>query len=148
MYYTESGTIVRNPDAYASTGAPMYNSRGENVNRPTYIYKLSLVNGKHYVGKTTDMKRRMEQHFNGQGAQVTQKFAPLSAKIVDECPGYFADDLEQDVTEENIKKYGYDNVRGGKYTNSQTLSRTLTNIRCFKCGTEGHYANQCRKSYS
>ena len=32
--------------------------------------------------------------------------------------------VEQYYTEQNIKKYGYDNVRGGKYTNSNTLHKT------------------------
>ena len=29
-YYTESGTYIRNPEAYARTGAPMYQSRYDN----------------------------------------------------------------------------------------------------------------------
>ncbi len=29
-YYTQSGQIIRNPDAYARTGAPMYTTRYTN----------------------------------------------------------------------------------------------------------------------
>ena len=85
----------------------------------------------------------MDQHFSGNGAKVTQKFKPIDGKIVDTCPGYFSDKLEQTHTDKNIKKYGYNSVRGGKYTNSLTLNKT--NVVCFKCGKEGHYANRCHR---
>ena len=45
--------------------------------------------------------------------------------LLDSCPGFFADDIEEH-TRTNIVKYGYNNVRGGKYTNSTTLNRSKT----------------------
>ena len=126
-YYTQYGQIIRNPDAYARTGAPMYTTRyteSKDINAPTAIYKMNLEGGKKYVGKTTDVDRRMDQHFSGNGAKVTKKFKPINAKVVDEVPGFFSDDTEQYYTEQNIKKHGYNNVRGGKYTNSNTLHKT------------------------
>lgn len=45
----------------------------------------------------------------------------MEGEIIDSCPGYFSNKLEQKHTNKNIKEYGYNNVRGGKYTNSQTL---------------------------
>ena len=39
----------------------------------------------------------------------------------------FSDKLEQKHTDKNIKKHGYNNVRGGKYTNSNTLIKNKTN---------------------
>ena len=38
--------------------------------------------------------------------------------------GFFSDKLEQYHTEENITDHGYENVRGGTYTNSKTLHKT------------------------
>jgi len=148
-YYTQSGQIIRNPEAYANTGAPMYTTRyteSKDINAPTAIYKMNLEGGKKYVGKTTDVDRRMNQHFSGNGAKVTKKFKPIDAKVIDEVPGFFSDDVEQDYTEEYIDKYGYENVRGGSYTNSKTLKKNKPQkktITCFKCGRQGHYANQC-----
>lgn len=125
IYYTESGTRIRNPEAYARTGAPIYkgNYSNKDINRPTTIYKMSLKDGKKYIGKTTDIDRRVEEHFTGRGSRVTKKFSPKSGEVIDECPGFFADELENYYTDKNIDKYGYDNVRGGRYTNSKTLRK-------------------------
>ena len=49
------------------------------------------------------------------GAKVTKKFKPINAKVIDEVPGFFSDDVEQEYTEEYIDKYGYENVRDGVY---------------------------------
>ena len=126
-YYTQSGEKIRNPEAYAKTGAPMYRtkfSESKDINAPTAIYKMNLEGGKKYVGKTSDIDRRMNQHFTGNGAKVTKKFKPIDAKVVDEVPGFFSDEVEQEYTEEYIGKYGYENVRGGYYTNSKTLKKS------------------------
>lgn len=121
-YYTEYGKKIYNPEAYAKTGAPMYKYNSNiNINESTQIYKLNLESGKKYIGKTIIIERRMDEHFSGNGSKVTKKFKPIEGKVVDECPGYFSDKLEQKYTEKYIKKNGYNNVRGGKYTNSKTL---------------------------
>ena len=121
MYYTQYGEEVRNPEAYASTGAPMYDCEGKNVNEETSIYVAKLENGKRYIGKTKDFNRRCNQHFGGNGSRVTQKYSPIKIKEVDVVPGYFASECEQEHTDRYIRKYGYSNVRGGRYTNSRNF---------------------------
>lgn len=121
MYRTANGNKIVYPSQYAKTGAPMFDSRGRNVNAPTAIYQLNCSHNKKYVGKTTNVERRMKQHFTGRGSQVTKKFAPKSGRVVATCHGFFADQVEQDFTNKAIGRYGYCNVRGGKYTNSKTL---------------------------
>ena len=163
-YYTENGDRIRNPEAYASTGAPMYETKygdTKDINSKTVIYKMDLENGKKYIGKTSDIDRRMEQHFSGNGSKVTKKFKPISGTVIDEVPGFFSNEIEHEYTEEYIEKYGYQNVRGGYYTNSKTLKyqsqnkkKTTNNkkkpqttkkntIICYNCGKKGHYASQC-----
>jgi len=140
------GKKIWRPEAYAATGAPMYKTQddedAQNINEKTYIYKLNLANGKKYIGKTIDVDRRMNEHFSGRGSQVTKKFAPKSAEVVDETWGYFSTELEQEHTEDNIDRYGYKNVRGGHYTNSKTLKATKK-IVCYRCGRNTHKSPSC-----
>ena len=123
-YYTQSGNRIRSPAAYAATGAPMYRSMydSRDINESTAIYKMNLQHGKTYIGKTTNVDRRMEQHFSGKGAAVTKKFKPLDYKVLEEVPGFFSDHVEQNYTDHYINRSGYNNVRGGCYTNSKTLT--------------------------
>ena len=121
-YFTSFGKKIVSPNAYAKTGAPMYKSGSQkNQNCKTIIYILNLEHNKIYIGKTTNFKRRMKEHWTSRGAQVTKKFKPMSGRILTICNGYFANKLEQKYTEKYINKCGYENVRGGYYTNSKTL---------------------------
>ena len=147
-YYTEKGDIIYNPKAYSKTGAPMYETKVEdtkNINEETYIYKLNLQGNKKYIGKTNNIDRRINQHFSGNGSKVTKKFKPIDGEVIDVTYGYLANDIEHKHTENNIKKYGYNNVRGGYYTNSQTLkkSKNIKTPGCYRCGREGHYSSNC-----
>lgn len=139
-YYTESGKKIFNPNAYAQTGAPMYNTDGIDINQKTYLYVINLKYGKKYIGKTTNIEKRINDHFNGNGSQVTKKNDLIDYEILETVPGYFGSEKEQEYTEQYIEKYGYSNVRGGKYTNSKTMSIKGT---CYRCGREGHYATNC-----
>ena len=143
VYYTQYGDKIRNPNAYARTGAPMFRSRicGKNVNETTEIYRLDLEHGKKYIGKTTNLERRIYEHFMGRGAQVTRKFKPLGGEVIDKCPGYFSSEIEHVHTELEIEKRGYNNVRGGYYTKSTTLNKD--DVVCYCCGEYGHYSNIC-----
>ena len=123
-YFTKHGNVINNPSAYAKTGAPMYKSNSynaTNINEQKYVYRVDCVNSKKYIGETKNFEKRINQHFSGNGAKVTQKFEPICAKIIDVVPGYYAKKAEQYHTNDHIQKFGYNNVRGGKYTNSKTL---------------------------
>jgi len=128
-YYTQNGIEIRNPVAYAKSGKPMFETDSiydtKDINQKTYIYKISLEDGKKYIGKTVNIERRMRQHFTGNGSKVTKKFKPIKYRLLDNCPGFLADEIEQLYTNSYIVKYGYNNVRGGTYTNSISLDRTL-----------------------
>ena len=152
MYKTVSGQKIYKPEQYAKTGKPMIDKKGKNINKKISIYEVKCENQKRYIGKTTNMDKRMKQHFTGNGSQVTKKFAPISATKIATCNGYFSDKVEQHFTEKKIKKHGYKNVRGGYYTNSKTLTpnpKSRTNQKtnkkntCYRCGRPGHYATSC-----
>jgi cellular nucleic acid-binding protein len=114
-----------------------------------YIYTLLLTRGKYYVGKTLNPNFRIESHFNSEGSEWTKIYKPK--KILEIIEG---DDYDEDkYTKIYMDKYGIDNVRGGSYTsiildketkNHLVKNSNSTNDRCFKCGKEGHFANNCR----
>ena len=78
----------------------------------SFVYWLSLDNGKFYVGRTSDIKRRIGEHFLGEGSKWTKLNKPK------EVIGYtkeLEDNHEDYITLLMMKKHGVDNVRGGKW---------------------------------
>jgi predicted GIY-YIG superfamily endonuclease len=78
------------------------------------IYVLLLEQNKWYVGYTDrENGNRFPEHFNNNGSKWTQLYKPL--KVVEWRQGTLID--ENNVTLEYMKKYGWQNVRGGRYCN-------------------------------
>jgi predicted GIY-YIG superfamily endonuclease len=64
------------------------------------------------VGITYNLNNRLSQHWDGTGAKWTKLHKPLSVIMI-EFPS--SADRENELTEEFIKTYGKDKVKGGKY---------------------------------
>jgi predicted GIY-YIG superfamily endonuclease len=115
------------------------------------LYILSLKGGKYYVGKTKNMDRRYREHQSGRASAWT-KLHPPSGIL--ECHP-LADELEEDhTTERLIRKYGMDNVRGGRYSQVELSRDDVVNLkkllrgaddRCFQCGGQ-HMVKCCRRN--
>jgi predicted GIY-YIG superfamily endonuclease len=113
------------------------------------LYILECENGKYYVGKTADVMRRFEEHKTGKGSAWTKKYKPVRLM---ECRGITSPHDENNATEDLMKKYGIENVRGGIYTQI-TLPEEYTHVlklkfrgtadTCYKCNLAGHFANKC-----
>jgi len=64
--------------------APLNNNFSPIFGRPVienkmkgYMYILECANRKYYVGSTQDLKTRIRQHQDGEGANFTRKFLPV-----------------------------------------------------------------------
>jgi cellular nucleic acid-binding protein len=115
------------------------------------VYVLQLANKKYYVGKTTDVMKRFNEHKSGSGSAWTKLHAP---KKILECRPLNNHHDENNVTKDYMKKYGIENVRGGAYTQTSLPDhvKTLLNTEfrsnkdtCYKCGEAGHFASKCNK---
>ena len=115
------------------------------------IYILQLLNNKYYIGITSNLERRICEHFDGKGASWTKINKPI--KVIDtlDCISKFDEDK---YTKKYMDKFGIDNVRGGSYSNiiltdwqTKALDHEFktSNDLCFNCGKSGHFASECYK---
>jgi cellular nucleic acid-binding protein len=117
-----------------------------------HIYILKLSNGKWYIGKTTNLDRRVDEHINGNGAEWC-KIHPMIG-VEESYPD--SDDFDEDkYVKKYMSLYGIDNVRGGSYSQinlsieQQNLLKSeifgATN-KCFSCGSNDHFINECTQT--
>lgn len=118
------------------------------------IYVLQLQGGHYYVGSTSDLRRRYQEHQNGTGAEFTRRFPPMNIFETRPSSGPFSEDA---VVKEMMARFGIDRVRGGSYSTvalSSVQRLALTQeIRgasnsCFKCGGNDHWAANCNRVYT
>ncbi|QKF94875.1 GIY-YIg endonuclease [Fadolivirus algeromassiliense] len=113
------------------------------------IYILNLECDKLYVGRTTNIGFRLDNHFNSKGSFWTVKYKPISVKeVYNNCTNYD----EDKYTIMMMSRYGIDNVRGGSFTRItlseeeiMVINRMINNAsdNCFKCYMSNHYINEC-----
>lgn len=113
------------------------------------IYVLKLENDKWYVGKTSNLSLRIEDHVQGFGSVWTSKHKLLKIEqIYENCDSFD----EDKYVKKYMALYGIDNVRGGSYSRMQIdsaqkilLEREIRGAtdKCFKCGQHGHFADKC-----
>jgi len=113
------------------------------------IYVLQCEKGKYYVGKTTDVMRRYEEHQSGKGSVWTNKYKPT--RLV-ECKLMVTPHDENNLTKDLMKKYGIEHVRGGSYAQVTLPDEVVSVLQremqgtvdvCYKCNLAGHFATQC-----
>ena len=118
------------------------------------IYILELLQGRVYVGRTSDLSRRLMQHLAARGSSFTQAFPPTGTLLprLGRVSGS-AEAAERDETLRYMHLRGIPLVRGWKYTRvHMTDAEELdaeANIRelfdlCRRCGHRGHFVGQCR----
>ena len=78
----------------------------------TYTYLLELSDSCWYVGKTSNLKRRLLRHFTGGGSAWTRKHPPIA------LAGLWEGDLELLVYWATAETQGQERTRGAGHTRS------------------------------
>lgn len=103
----------------------------DSTEQHNYIYQLRLADGTYYVGQTHNLRQRIQTHFNEQisdgiksSAWVRQHGAKqligLSELVHQEYAGKDIDFIENLTTLKLMAQYGYQNVRGGVFSQAKT----------------------------
>lgn len=112
------------------------------------IYVLKLEDGKYYVGRTTNLHRRMIEHRNGNGSAWTKKYPMVELMQAMEHESPFYEDM---IVKTMMFRYGIENVRGGSYAQTKlsedmyhSLKREIYGAtdKCFQCGGD-HFVKDC-----
>ncbi|CAB9513422.1 ZnF_C2HC [Seminavis robusta] len=112
------------------------------------LYVLKLENGKYYVGKTNNLKRRYEEHLAGRGSKWTKRHRPIEIFHQEPCNGFFEDAFVYTY----MSRYGIQNVRGGTYSKIRLSKDDRARIemqfrhagdQCFVCRSSNHFAKAC-----
>lgn len=117
------------------------------------VYVLRLENNKWYIGSTTDVATRFQEHKAGKGSVWTRIHKPVKIEKVFKNVSPFEEDK---VTKEYMSVYGMGNVRGGSYCQEvlddfqrESIQRELWMAEgaCFVCGRKDHFSKACRAIY-
>lgn len=120
----------------------------------TFVYVLLLQGNYIYVGQSTDIKRRVAQHFSGNGASFTKRHKPIrQLPRLGVINGVGGDSAEREEVLLQMKKNGPLRVRGWKYCNEKLSKADLDDIEnnfveyfslCRVCKEFGHMASACK----
>lgn len=121
------------------------------------IYILELSQGRVYVGQSSDIRRRVQQHMSGQGSAFTKAFPPTGVLLPRlGCVSGSQEAAERDETLRYMFLRGIQLVRGWKYTRvympDEDIQDAEENIRelfdlCRRCGHPGHFVTQCKATF-
>lgn len=102
------------------------------IEKHLWLYVLELEQGKWYVGISTNVPKRYQQHVKGfASAAWTKKYKPIrihDTKDLGICSIDRAELFEGRVTREYMEKYGDNNVRGGDLTQTGDYVHRLGHI--------------------
>lgn len=84
-----------------------------------FLYVLALEDDRYYVGLSSDVSKRMEQHFSSFGAEWTKRYRPI--RLIHSIntgtqDGRHAEVMEDEATIVLMMKYGIEKVRGGHFS--------------------------------
>lgn len=121
------------------------------------VYILELSQGRIYVGHSSDIRRRIQQHMAGQGSAFTKAFPPTGVILPRlGCVSGSPEAAERDETLRYMFLRGIQAVRGWRYVRvhmpAEEERDAESNIRelfdlCRRCGHPGHFIGHCKATF-
>ena len=114
-----------------------------------YVYVIKLESYKYFIGRAINVGKDYQVHVNGSANEWTKLYKAIAIEKISELnvERGCTDDL---WTKDYMRRFGIDNVQGGKYINMsldqrQSLQCELwhEDNKCTLCGNVGHVANNC-----
>jgi hypothetical protein len=121
------------------------------------VYVLRLSGCHFYVGQTTNINNRLQEHREGRGCSWTRKYPVLSVDVFTAPDNTSLEQLELITTIEQMKKRGIHRVRGSCFSQPEFSNKDVvfaqrlictTSNWCFNCGKQGHVQGGCLKPAS
>lgn len=108
-----------------------------------FIYILRCAGNKYYVGRTVNIRRRLNEHFKGMGSRWTKLHQPIAVMSVHQTKNHFAEDK---FTLGYMNKFGIDNVRGGSFTKPiLPFAEINVILKMIKTANNNQYRNHYKK---
>ena len=105
------------------------------------------ASGIHYVGQSSSIDRRIEQHASGYGARVTSEMKYPEEVSRQSSRGH---DTERITTLKLMRVHGAANVFGAGWSarnrsdkTNRRLDRVANSDACFRCGRTNHWDADC-----
>lgn len=95
------------------------------------MYILECSNGTYYTGSTTDVRLRLKQHQDGEGANHTKKYLPVKLIYVEEYD-HVSTAFYREKQVQGWSRKKKEALMQGKLKQLKTLS---------ECQNESHYSN-------
>jgi hypothetical protein len=97
----------------------------KNITTKLYIYVLKLECNNYYIGRTSNVERRFQEHLTVRGSVCTTAYKPLEIIHVFEM---LNDEDEDNFTRLFMKKYGIDCVRGGSFSSIELRREVIIGL--------------------
>jgi len=93
------------------------------------VYVIECMGDRYYVGTTTDLEHRLEQHFEGSGSKYTQEYPPERVVMITKG----GQEIERWLVLELMERYGWEKVRGHAWSQVE-MDNPPTDLRCIALG--------------
>ena len=112
------------------------------------VYVLKDSKGRVYVGKSADVKRRVEENKKGKGTtflgEGIRQAAPLTKGSTDDLESW-----ERNETLAQMRRQGVSRVQGWMFTGEVDRECAFRHVcekfdLCRKCGRAGHFIDRCK----